>query len=41
LVENIKVCSVDELKSINFDELKKSKIIHAGEMKTLLEVIRG
>jgi 3-deoxy-D-manno-octulosonic-acid transferase len=40
LVENIKVCSVDELKNVNFDELKQSKILHTGEIKTLLDKIR-
>lgn len=40
LVENIKVCSADELKNINFDEIKQSKILHTGEIKTLLDKIR-
>ncbi len=39
LVENIKICSIDELKNIDFNEIKNSKILQTGEMKTLLEHI--
>lgn len=40
LVKNIEVCSVDELKEIDFDKLKASKVLHVGEIKTLLNRIR-
>jgi 3-deoxy-D-manno-octulosonic-acid transferase len=40
LVENIKICSIKELKKINFEDLKPSKILHVGDMKTLIDRIR-
>jgi len=40
LVENIKVCSIDELKNINFEDIKPSKVLHVGNMNTLLEKIK-
>ena len=40
LVENLEVCSIDELKNINFEELKPSKVLHVGDIKTLLEIIK-
>ena len=40
LVENIKVCSLDELKNMNFEEIKPSKVLHVGNMKTLLDRIK-
>jgi len=40
LVENIKICSVDELKNINFEEVKPSKVLHVGDINTLLNRIR-
>ena len=40
LVENLEVCSIDELKNINFEELKPSRVLHAGDMKTLIDRIR-
>ncbi len=40
LVENIKVCSADELKNINFEEIKPSKVLHVGDINTLLNRIR-
>jgi len=39
LVENIKVCSIDELKNINFEDIMPSKILHVGDMNTLLHEI--
>ena len=40
LVENIEVCSIDELKNINFEEIKPSKVLHVGDINTLLNRIR-
>lgn len=40
LVENIKVCSIDELKNIDFEDIKPSKVLHVGDMNTLLNEIR-
>ena len=40
LVENIKICSVEELKDINFEELKPSKVLHVGDIDTLIEKIK-
>lgn len=40
LVENINVCSADELKNINFDELRASKVLHVGEINALLAKIK-
>lgn len=40
LVENIKVCSADELKNINFEDIKPSKVLHVGDMNTLLDRIK-
>ncbi len=40
LVENIKVCSADELKNINFEKIKPSKVLHVGDINTLLNRIR-
>ena len=40
LVKNIKVCSTDELKNINFEELKASQVLHVGNVNTLLEKIK-
>jgi 3-deoxy-D-manno-octulosonic-acid transferase len=41
LVENIKVCSVDELKMIKFDELKPSKVLHVGDINSLIKEIKN
>lgn len=41
LVENIKVCSVNELKNINFEEIKSSKVLHVGDINTLLQKIKN
>jgi len=40
LVKNIKVCSINELKNINFEELKSSKVLHVGNINTLLSRIK-
>ncbi len=40
LVENIKVCSIEELKDIDFEEIKPSKVLHIGDIKTLIEKIK-
>ncbi len=40
LVENIKVCSADELKNIDFEDIKPSKVLHAGDINILLNRIR-
>ncbi len=40
LVENIEICSTKELKTKNFDEIKPSKVLHVGDIDTLLERIR-
>lgn len=40
LVENIEVCSVEELKTKNFDSIKPSKVLHVGDINTLLNEIR-
>jgi len=40
LVENIKVCSIDELKNINFEDIKPSKVLHVGDINTLLDRIK-
>ena len=39
LVENIKISEANELKDLNFEELKASKVLHVGDMKTLLHEI--
>ncbi len=40
LVKNIKVCSIEELKNIDFEDVKPSKVLHVGDMKNLLNEIR-
>jgi 3-deoxy-D-manno-octulosonic-acid transferase len=40
LVENIKICSADELKEMDFEELKPSKVLHVGDINTLLDRIK-
>jgi len=40
LVENIKICKVEELKKLNFDDVKNSKIKQTQQMKELLKEIR-
>jgi len=40
LVENIEVCSIEELKNMNFEEIKPSKVLHVGDINTLLNRIR-
>ena len=40
LVENIKVCEIEDLKDIDFDEVKPSKVLKAGSMDTLLDRIK-
>ena len=40
LVENIKVCSIEELKYIDFEDVKPSKVLHVGDIKTLIDRIR-
>lgn len=40
-VLNIKICSIEELGNIDFDEIKNSKILQSGELKTLLKHITG
>jgi len=40
LVENIKVCSTGELKDIDFEDIKPSKVLHVGDIKTLIEKIK-
>ncbi len=40
LVENIEVCSIDELKTKDFEEIKPSKVLHVGDINTLLNRIR-
>ena len=39
LVENIEVCSIDELKNINFEDIKASKVLHVGDINTLIDRI--
>jgi len=39
LVENIKICQANELKNLNFEELKASKVLHVGDINTLLQEI--
>nr|WP_024953743.1 lipid IV(A) 3-deoxy-D-manno-octulosonic acid transferase [Sulfurospirillum arcachonense] len=41
LVENIKVCSIDELKDINFDGLQASKVLHVGNINFLIKEIKN
>ncbi len=41
LVENIKICQVEELKNINFDDIENSKIAKTGQMKDLLQEIKN
>jgi len=40
LVENIKVCSVKELKYIDFEGIKPSKVLHVGDINTLIDRIK-
>lgn len=40
-VLNIKICSIEALNNIDFDEIKNSEIIQSGELKTLLKHITG
>ncbi len=40
LVENIEICSIEELKTKNFDEIKPSKVLHVGSIDTLLQKIK-
>ena len=40
LIENIEVCSVEELKNINFEELKPSKVLHVGDINSLIDRIK-
>jgi len=40
LVENIKICSINELKDIDFEEIKSSKVLHVGDINTLIEKIK-
>ena len=40
LVENLKVCRVEDLKDMNFDDIKPSKILHVGDKKTLINRIK-
>ena len=40
LVENIKVCSTKELKDIDFEEIKPSKVLHVGDINTLIDRIK-
>jgi len=41
LVENIKLCSLDELKEITFEDIKPSKVLHVGDINTLLHEIKN
>ncbi len=40
LVENIEVCSIDELRTKDFDSIKASRVLHEGDINTLLNEIR-
>jgi len=40
LVENIKICEAQELKTINYDELVESKVIQTKQMEELLKAIK-
>ena len=41
LVENIKVCSIEELKNMDFEKIKPSQVLHEGDMNTLLNRINN
>ncbi len=40
LVENIEICSIEELKTTNFDSIKYSNILHVGDINNLLNRIK-
>ena len=40
LVKNIEVCSIEELKTKDFDSIKASKVLHVGDINSLLNEIR-
>jgi 3-deoxy-D-manno-octulosonic-acid transferase len=41
MVKNIKICEAKDLKNINYDDLKKSKVIQTKQMEELLEAIKS
>lgn len=41
MVENIKICEAKYLKNINYDDLKKSKVIQTKQMEDLLKAIKS
>jgi 3-deoxy-D-manno-octulosonic-acid transferase len=41
LVENIKICEAKDLKDINYDDLKESKVIQTKQMEELLGAIKS